>query len=144
MSNEDTYGDIAVVKNILSVEENNGVRTWFSGDSANDNLLENALIIANAEIQGRLKKNLVKISGSQPILDTVANYYALAETLAPINTGLEDENHKSKYYNSRADELLENFIIGAIEEAKNSKLGDNPYSVSTTNNGSTPGEYLRD
>ena len=129
------YGSDNVVKEMLSIE---------SGDPPSDEMIANALVIANAEIESRLKKNLLKISGSEPILDSVANYYALAESLAPVNTGLEDENQKSKYYNSRADQLLENFIIGAIEEFKNSKIDDNPYSVSITNSGSNPDEYLRD
>ena len=129
------YGSDNVVKEMLSIE---------SGDPPSDEMIANALVIANAEIESRLKKNLLKISGSEHILDSVANYYALAESLAPVNTGLEDENQKSKYYNSRADHLLEDFIIGAIEEFKNSKIDDNHYSVRIINSGSNPDEYLRD
>lgn len=130
-----TYGDVDTIKKLLSVDE---------GETPEDVVIENALVIANAEIEGRLKKNLLKISGTHKVLDTVANYYGLAESLEPVYSNVDDENEKSKYYNSRADGLLDDYIIGLIEEQKKSSLNDNPYSVSTTNNGSTYGEILRD
>ncbi|OQD58705.1 hypothetical protein MBBAR_10c00460 [Methanobrevibacter arboriphilus JCM 13429 = DSM 1125] len=129
------YGDAETVKRKLSLDD---------GVSPDDELIEDALKTANAEIEGRLKNNLLKITGSDNILDEVANYYASAEALVPKYDTTEDENQKAKYWNSRADALLDEFIEGAIKEQNNNKLDDNPYSVSTTNNGSTYGEILRD
>lgn len=130
-----SYGDAETVKRRLSLDD---------GVTPDDELIEDALKTANAEIEGRLKNNLLKITGSDNILDEVANYYASAEALIPKYDTTEDENQKAKYWNSRADALLDEFIEGAIKEQNNNKLDDNPYSVSTTNNGSTYGEILRD
>lgn len=129
------WGNEETVKRRLSSDD---------GVSPDDDLIEDALKTANAEIEGRLKNNLLKITGSDNILDEVANYYASAEALIPKYDTTEDENQKAKYWNSRADALLDEFIEGAIKEQNNNKLDDNPYSVSTTNNGSTYGEILRD
>lgn len=130
-----TYGDAETVKRRLNADD---------AVEVPDSLVEDCLITANAEIEGRLKRNLLKISGSQPILDAVANYYASAEARVPKDDYDEGENQKAKYWNSRADELLTEFIEGEIKEQNNSKLDDDPYSVSVTNTGSTYGEILRD
>lgn len=139
------WGDSKIVKQMLSIEDEDGELTALTGgDFPSDNIINNALTIANGQIDGRLKKNLLKISGNDSILDTVANWYALAESLEPIYSNVDDENEKSKYYNSRADGLLDEFIEGAIKEQNQNRLDDNPYSVGTTNDGSTYGEILRD
>lgn len=129
------WGDKEVVKRRLTADE---------GDEVTEDLIDDALKTANAQIEGRLKKNLLKISGSDSILDEVANYYASAEARVPKDSVDEEENQKAKYWNSRADELLNEFIEGSIKEQNQVKLNSNPYSVSTTNNGSTYGEILRD
>jgi hypothetical protein len=130
-----SWGNAESVKIRLSVDE---------GETPEDNLIDEALKTANAQIEGRLKKHLLKITGSNPILDEVANYYASAEALVPKYDNTDDENQKAKYWNSRADALLDEYIEGAIKEQNNNRLNDNPYSVSTTNEGSTYGEILRD
>lgn len=129
------YGDAETVKRRLAVDE---------GETPSDDLIDDAIITANAQIEGRLKNNLLKITGTNNILDTVANYYASAEALVPKYDTIEEENEKAKYWNSRADALLNEFIEGEIKAKNNSKLDDNPYSVSTTNGGSTYGEIFRD
>ncbi len=130
-----TYGSVEVVKRRLNADE---------GVEAPDELIEDCLATANAEIEGRLKNNLLKISGTQPILEQVANYYASAEARVPKDDYDEGENQKAKYWNSRADGLLDEFIEASIKEQNQVKLNSNPYSVSTTNSGSTYGEILRD
>lgn len=129
------WGNSETVKRRLSSDE---------GVTPDDELIEDALKTANAEIEGRLKNNLLKISGSDTILDEVANYYASAEARIPKDDLDEGENQKAKYWNSRADALLDEFIEGEIKSQQQAKLDDNPYSVSTTNNGTTYGEILRD
>ncbi len=129
------YGSAEVVKRRLNADD---------GEEVPEELVSDCLKTANAQIKGRLKKNLLKISGDDDVLNEVANYYASAEARVPKDNPDEEENQKAKYWNSRADQLLNEFIEGAIKEQNNSKLDDNPYSVSTTNGGSTYGEIFRD
>ncbi len=69
-----SLGKRETVISMLSLEDN-------GYDDPSNELITNALEIANAQIEGRLAKKLLKIDSSSKVLNTVANWYALAESI---------------------------------------------------------------
>ena len=126
-----SFGSVEVVKTTLSIDD---------GELPDDILVEESLKTANNKIETKLKEHSLIIPQSNSTLDSVANYYAVADSVAPMFSSNEDKNYKAEYYNTQADELLENYIKTALKELEQN---NHPYSVSTTNNGSTYGEILR-
>jgi hypothetical protein len=94
------FGSVEVVKITISADE--GCENDKSEDEDLKELITESLKTANNKIKTKLKKHSIGIPSSDITLDSVANYYACADSLAPQFTSNEDENHETEYYNSRA------------------------------------------
>lgn len=98
----------------ITYTDPNNVRAMlkYTGDDADDDLINIACFNADATVRSKLQKYRIPEPDQDNIpieLQTAGNYYAVSDVLQSLYNG-EDRSTNEKGYYEKADELIHNYI----------------------------------
>lgn len=118
-----TYADDVSVRALIK----------YTGDQADDDLINLACTNADATVKSKLSKFRIPepLQDDIPIeLSTAANYYAVSDILQSLYSGEERSGNEEAYY-IKADELIHNYIDLQLDALAATELKyKSPYGVS--------------
>lgn len=105
----------------------------YTGDEADNDLIQLACTNADATIKSKLSKYRIPEPDQNNIpaeLTTAATYYAVSDILQSLYTGEERSGNEQAYY-QKADELIHNYIDLQLDALADTELKyKSPYGVS--------------
>ena len=119
----------------ITYADPNNVRALvkYTGDEADDDLINIACFNADATVKSKLQKHRIPEPEQDDIpieLQTAGNYYAVSDVLQSLYNGEERSTNEKGYY-EKADELIHNYIELQLDALAATELKfKSPYGVS--------------
>ena len=119
-------------RNFYADETNVRALIKYTGDDADDDLIDVALANADATVKARLSQhNIPEPTDNLPlVLITAGTYYAVSDILQSLYNGEERSGNEQGYY-EKAESLINDYITLQLDILSNTDLKyKSPYGVS--------------